>query len=118
MCIRDRYQGNCWGVPSFKITNADGSNPYYVWGQDRMWLVKEEIYKRIESTWVLLLDLLNEFKIAFQLYRYRDYLIFMKEVKKKRRNPVAKNSRKFNKSAVFADKTKYNRKVKTSEENE
>ena len=44
------YEGNCWGVPSFKITNADGSNPYYVWGQDRMWLVKEEIYKRIEST--------------------------------------------------------------------
>ena len=42
----------------------------------------------------------------------------MKEIKKKRRNPVAKNSRKFNKSAVFADKTKYNRKVKTSEENE
>ena len=42
----------------------------------------------------------------------------MKEVKKKRRNPVAKNSRKFNKSGVFADKTKYNRKVKTSEENE
>ena len=49
---------------------------------------------------------------------YRECLIFMKEVKKKRRNPVAKNSRKFNKSAVFADKTKYNRKVKTSEENE
>ena len=33
-----------------RITNADGSNPYYVWGQDRMWLVKEEIYKRIENT--------------------------------------------------------------------
>ena len=48
--VKDMYQGNCWGVPSFKITNADGSNPYYVWGQDRMWLVKEEIYKRIEST--------------------------------------------------------------------
>ena len=48
--VKDMYQGNCWGVPSFKITNADGSNPYYVWGQDRMWLVKEEIYKRIVST--------------------------------------------------------------------
>ena len=45
----DMYRGNCWGVPSFKITDADGSNPYYVWGQDRIWLVKEEITKRISS---------------------------------------------------------------------
>jgi hypothetical protein len=43
------YQGNCWGVPSFKITNEDGSNPYYVWGQDRMWLLKEEINRRLSS---------------------------------------------------------------------
>ena len=42
----------------------------------------------------------------------------MNEIKKKWRNPVAKNSRKFNKSAVFTDKTKYNRKVKPSKENE
>ena len=48
--VKDMYQGNCWGVPSFKSTNAEDSNPYYVWGQDRMWLVKEEIYKRIENT--------------------------------------------------------------------
>ena len=31
------------GAYLFKITDADGSNPYYVWGQDRMWLLKEEI---------------------------------------------------------------------------
>jgi len=43
----DMYSGNCWGVPSFKITNSDGSDPYYVWGQDRMWLLKEEIHKRL-----------------------------------------------------------------------
>ena len=48
--VKDMYQGNCWGVPSFKITNADGSDPYYIWGQDRMWLLKEEIFKRIENT--------------------------------------------------------------------
>ena len=35
------------GVPSFKITDSDGSNPFYVWGQDRMWLLKEEINKRL-----------------------------------------------------------------------
>ena len=48
--VKDMYKGNCWGVPSFKITDTDGSNPYYIWGQDRMWLLKEEIFKRIEKT--------------------------------------------------------------------
>ena len=28
-------------------TDEDGSNPFYVWGQDRMWLLKEEINKRL-----------------------------------------------------------------------
>ena len=42
----EMYSGNCWGVPSFKVTNSDGSEPYYVWGQDRMWLLKEEIHRR------------------------------------------------------------------------
>ena len=28
-------------------TDSDGSNPFYVWGQDRMWLLKEEINKRL-----------------------------------------------------------------------
>ena len=48
--LKDMYQGNCWGVPSFKLTNPDGSNPFYVWGQDRMWLIKEEIFKRIKES--------------------------------------------------------------------
>ena len=45
----DMYSGNCWGVPSFKITNPDDSDPFYVWGQDRIWLLKEEIYKRCNN---------------------------------------------------------------------
>lgn len=45
--LKDMYEGNCWGVPSFKITDSDGSNPFYVWGQDRMWLLKEEINRRL-----------------------------------------------------------------------
>ena len=48
--LKDMYAGDCWGVPSFKITNADGSDPFYVWGQDRIWLLKEEINKRLSST--------------------------------------------------------------------
>ena len=47
--VEDMYAGNCWGVPSFKITDQDGGNPFYVWGQDRMWLLKEEIFKRLGS---------------------------------------------------------------------
>jgi 2-hydroxychromene-2-carboxylate isomerase len=45
--LKEMYEGNCWGVPSFKITNEDGSEPFYAWGQDRMWLIKEEINKRL-----------------------------------------------------------------------
>ena len=44
--VEDMYKGNCWGVPSFKITDADGSNPYYVWGKIA-WLLKEEINRRL-----------------------------------------------------------------------
>jgi 2-hydroxychromene-2-carboxylate isomerase len=47
--LEDMYAGNCWGVPSFKITDLDGSNPFYVWGQDRMWLLKEEIARRLSN---------------------------------------------------------------------
>jgi 2-hydroxychromene-2-carboxylate isomerase len=45
--LKDMYSGNCWGVPSFKITDVNDENPFYVWGQDRMWLLKEEIYRRL-----------------------------------------------------------------------
>ena len=45
--LQEMYEGNCWGVPSLKITNEDGSDPFYAWGQDRMWLIKEEINKRL-----------------------------------------------------------------------
>ena len=45
--LKDMYSGNCWGVPSFKVTDEDGSNPFYAWGQDRIWLIKEEISKRL-----------------------------------------------------------------------
>lgn len=45
--VEDMYSGNCWGVPSFKLTNEDGTDPFYVWGQDRIWLLKEEIARRL-----------------------------------------------------------------------
>ena len=45
--VEDMYSGNCWGVPSFKLTNEDGTDPFYAWGQDRIWLIKEEISRRL-----------------------------------------------------------------------
>ena len=45
--LSDMYSGNCWGVPSYKLTDDDDANPFYVWGQDRIWLLKEEAYKRL-----------------------------------------------------------------------
>ena len=45
----DMYSGNSWGVPSFKLTNFDNSNPYYQWGQDRIWLIENEIIDRLSS---------------------------------------------------------------------
>mgnify|MGYP003312591977 FL=1 len=42
------YEGNCWGVPSFRITDENYENPFYQWGQDRLWLIEEEIKKRLD----------------------------------------------------------------------
>ena len=42
------YEGNCWRVPSFKITDENYENPFYQWGQDRLWLIEEEIKKRLD----------------------------------------------------------------------
>ena len=47
--LKDMYSGNSWGVPSFKLTNFDNSNPYYQWGQDRIWLIENEIIDRLSS---------------------------------------------------------------------
>ena len=47
--LKDMYSGNSWGVPSFKLTNFDNSNPYYQWGQDRIWLIENEIMDRLSN---------------------------------------------------------------------
>jgi 2-hydroxychromene-2-carboxylate isomerase len=47
--LKDMYSGNSWGVPSFKLTNFDNSNSYYQWGQDRIWLIENEIIDRLSN---------------------------------------------------------------------
>ena len=41
------YEGNSWGVPSFRL--VDGDETFTTWGQDRIWLIEEEIIKRLNK---------------------------------------------------------------------
>ena len=60
-------------------------------------------------------------KIEFGFLKKKLINVFLKvvpkEIKKSKKNPVAKNLHKFNKPKVFKDKSKYNRK-KTIKEDE
>ena len=37
------YGFDCWGVPSFRLLDAQGESIIAVWGQDRLWLVSRAI---------------------------------------------------------------------------
>lgn len=37
------YEGGLWGVPSYRLIDAEGSVQLEIWGQDRLWLVAKEI---------------------------------------------------------------------------
>lgn len=39
----------CWGVPSFRLLDRDGSEVLAVWGQDRLWLVSHEIQRLLAA---------------------------------------------------------------------
>ena len=41
------YEGNSWGVPTFRL--VDGDKTFTTWGQDRIWLIEEEIIKRLSK---------------------------------------------------------------------
>jgi 2-hydroxychromene-2-carboxylate isomerase len=38
----------CWGVPSFILSGGAGEADFSCWGQDRLWLIEEEIYRRVQ----------------------------------------------------------------------
>jgi 2-hydroxychromene-2-carboxylate isomerase len=42
------YQGGLWGVPSYRLIDAQGQTHLEIWGQDRLWLVAREI-RRLHS---------------------------------------------------------------------
>ena len=43
------YGFDCWGVPSFRLLDADGQSLLAVWGQDRLWLVSRKIQEVLEN---------------------------------------------------------------------
>lgn len=43
------YEGGLWGVPSYRLIDAQGQTHLEIWGQDRLWLVAREI-RRLHSS--------------------------------------------------------------------
>jgi 2-hydroxychromene-2-carboxylate isomerase len=39
------YGFGCWGVPSYRLLDADGTSVLALWGQDRLWLFAREIQR-------------------------------------------------------------------------
>ena len=43
------YGFGCWGVPSFRLIEANGETALAVWGQDRLWLIAREIQRLLAA---------------------------------------------------------------------
>ena len=41
------FEAGCWGVPSYILKGPAGEADFGVWGNDRIWLIKEEIARRV-----------------------------------------------------------------------
>ena len=44
------YDAGLWGVPSFRLLNAQGEPLLALWGQDRLWLFAREIQRQLATT--------------------------------------------------------------------
>ena len=41
------YAFGSWGVPSFRLLDAEGQNILSLWGQDRLWLFARKIQQKL-----------------------------------------------------------------------
>lgn len=41
------FDAGLWGVPSFRLPAGNGHEAFSTWGQDRIWLVEQEIQRRL-----------------------------------------------------------------------
>ena len=44
------YEFGLWGVPSFRLLDAEGKTRLRAWGQDRLWLLSREIQRALTAT--------------------------------------------------------------------
>jgi len=42
------YAAGLWGVPSFRLLDAQGASLLALWGQDRLWLFAREIQRQLQ----------------------------------------------------------------------
>lgn len=47
--VQDMIAAGSWGVPTLRLSGSDGESPFTVWGQDRLWLIEEEIIRRLAA---------------------------------------------------------------------
>lgn len=45
--VNDMIAAGSWGVPTMRLTATDSFPEFTVWGQDRIWLLEEEIARRL-----------------------------------------------------------------------
>ena len=48
--VQDMLSAGSWGVPTLRLPAADGAPAFTVWGQDRLWLLEEELARRAGKT--------------------------------------------------------------------
>jgi 2-hydroxychromene-2-carboxylate isomerase len=48
--VADMLAAGSWGVPTLRLPPAGGFDEFTVWGQDRIWLIEEEIAQRVART--------------------------------------------------------------------
>ncbi len=47
--VQDMIAAGSWGVPTLRLVASDGEAAFTVWGQDRLWLIEEEIIRRLSA---------------------------------------------------------------------
>ncbi|MES2883379.1 MAG: DsbA family protein [Pseudomonadota bacterium] len=47
--VQDMIAAGSWGVPTLRLTATEAEPEFTVWGQDRLWLVEEEIIRRLSA---------------------------------------------------------------------
>jgi len=45
--VQDMLAAGSWGVPTLRLPATATSPEFTVWGQDRIWLVEEELARRL-----------------------------------------------------------------------